>query len=292
MFAEFNNLLIPHPEFNIKMHTLTRYPNAKINLGLQVVERRNDGYHNLQTVFYPLPLCDELTISKGGSGDYTLVVDGLFVTENAEDNLVVKAYKLLQKSFNLPPVHIHLQKVIPFGAGLGGGSSDAAFTIKMLNELFELHLSDDELEAYAVQIGADCPFFIKNQPVFATGIGNVFIPLANFSLKGLHWILIKPDIHVSTPAAYASLTPRQPDYDLRKVIYESTEVWNEQITNDFETTVFRTYPAIAELKAMLYNNGAIYASMSGSGSSVYGLFKELPPLFNHREDELVFRGIF
>lgn len=253
------------------------YPNAKINIGLNVVERRPDGYHNLETVFYPINLQDAIEI-KNIEGTvpecgYQLKVSGTILDGTPEDNLVVKAYKLLKKEFGLPPVSIFVYKHIPTGAGLGGGSSDAAFTIKMLNERFRLGLDVKQMEAYSAELGADCAFFIENKPVFATGIGNVFHDLS-LSLSGKSLVLVKPDIFVSTRDAYAAVVPHRPETSLPELLSKPLETWKDTVVNDFEASVFPKYPEIAAIKDKLYDMGAVYASMSGSGSSVYGIFNE------------------
>jgi len=252
------------------------YPNAKINLGLNIVEKRASGYHNIETVFYPIGLCDALEIIPSDScSDYSFSSSGIHIDGSVDDNLIVKAYHLLRNEYELPPVDITLIKQIPFGAGLGGGSSDAAFTLKALNELFGLKIAPKKLEAYAVALGADCPFFIKNKAVFATGIGNEFSKVS-ISLKGLFMVLVKPDIFVSTPEAYSKVVPAKPAYSILDVLKLPIEEWNGKLVNDFEVSVFEQYPAIANIKQQLYDAGAVYASMSGSGSSVYALFKSEP----------------
>lgn len=250
------------------------FPNAKINLGLNITEKRPDGYHNLETVFYPIPLEDalEINILNAGNEKFRLHQAGRQIEGEAEKNLVVKAYKLLDAQFNLPPIDIHLFKQIPSGAGLGGGSADAAFMLKLLNEKFGLSLSDDALEEYAARLGADCAFFIRNRPTYAEGIGNLFSPIA-LSLKGYRIWLVKPDIFVSTRDAFAQIKPHRPQVPLKKIIQLPIEQWKEQMVNDFEESVFPQFPAIGEIKEEMYRQGAVYASMSGSGSSVYGLFK-------------------
>lgn len=252
------------------------FPNAKINIGLNITEKRPDGYHNLETVFYPIGLCDVLEVQPSEAcDDYSFASSGIAIDGDPEQNLIVKAYRLLQQDFPLPPIDISLVKHIPFGAGLGGGSADAAFMLKMLNEMAELGLSDEKLEEYAVQLGADCPVFIKNKPVFATGIGNVFSE-TDLSLAGYFLVLVKPDIHVSTPEAYSLVVPRKPEASLPELIKLPVEQWKDLVVNDFEKSVFARYPQIAEIKESLYSAGALYASMSGSGSSVYGLFASEP----------------
>lgn len=249
------------------------FPNAKINLGLNVVSKRSDGYHNLETVFYPvMELKDALEIvpaqeKKGGFKQSGIQIDG-----DVDNNLVMKAMSLLQENYPLPEIDIYLRKNIPFGAGLGGGSSDAAFMLKLLNEFARLQLSDEELEQYASRIGADCPFFIKNKPVLATGIGNVFEPI-DLSLEGYYLALVKPEIHVSTKEAYAMVKPQTPKIALSEIVKRPVETWKNIMVNDFEESVFFQYPEIRNVKEKMYELGAIYASMSGSGSSVFGIFQ-------------------
>ncbi|MBQ9666553.1 MAG: 4-(cytidine 5'-diphospho)-2-C-methyl-D-erythritol kinase [Bacteroidaceae bacterium] len=266
------------------------YPNAKINIGLNVVEKRPDGYHNLETVFYPINLQDAIEIKEieddAPACGYRLKVTGSVLDGSPEDNLVVRALKLLKQDFDLPPVSIVLYKHIPTGAGLGGGSSDAAFTIKTLNERFNLGLSDEQMEDYCTQLGADCPFFIKNQPVFATGIGNVFHPI-EMNLKYKQMVLVKPDIFVSTKDAYAKVKVQHPEKQLPELLSQPIETWKDTVVNDFEMSVFSKYPEIAAIKDKMYDLGALYASMSGSGSSVFGIFDD--PVENVDEQ---FSGMF
>lgn len=249
------------------------FPNAKINLGLNITEKRPDGYHNLETIFYPIPLEDALEACprKEGPGSYSLSQSGLSIEGDAENNLVVKAYKLLDETYHLPPVDIYLHKHIPSGAGLGGGSADAAFMLKLLNRMYRLNLTDDQLEAYAARLGADCAFFVRNQPTYAEGIGNIFSPV-ELSLAGWQLLLVKPNIFVSTRDAFARIRPRHPERNLRDLINQPVESWKDSMINDFEESVFPQFPAIGDIKTELYRLGAVYASMSGSGSSVYGLF--------------------
>ena len=266
------------------------YPNAKINIGLNVVEKRPDGYHNLETVFYPINLQDAIEIKEieddAPACGYRLKVTGSVLDGSPEDNLVVRALKLLKQDFDLPPVSIVLYKHIPTGAGLGGGSSDAAFTIKTLNERFNLGLSDEQMEDYCTQLGADCPFFIKNQPVFATGIGNVFHPI-EMNLKYKQMVLVKPDIFVSTKDAYAKVKVQHPEKQLPELLSQPIETWKDTVVNDFEMSVFSKYPEIAAIQDKMYDLGALYASMSGSGSSVFGIFDD--PVENVDEQ---FSGMF
>ena len=247
------------------------FPNAKINLGLQVVSKRLDGYHNIETIFYPVPLCDALEIVLSETNETTFSQTGISVDGSSDDNLVMKAFRLLEKDFDLPKIAIYLRKQIPFGAGLGGGSADAAFMLKLLNDFAGLDLSVEQLEKYAGQLGADCPFFIRNNPVFAEGIGDIFSPV-NVSLRDYYLVLVKPDIHVSTKEAYAGITPKQPTSRLTEIIRLPVREWKNYMVNDFEEGLFHRYPAIGEIKRTLYDMGAIYAGMSGSGSSVFGIF--------------------
>lgn len=253
------------------------YPNAKINLGLNITEKRPDGYHNLETVFYPINLQDALEVKPlevGCNKEYTLNTSGTPIEGEPENNLVVKAYRLLKKDFpEMPPVDIHMYKHIPTGAGLGGGSADAAFMIKLLNEKFKLNLSIEQMEIYAAKLGADCAFFIQNKPVFASGIGNIFEPI-ELSLKGYFLVLVKPDIFVSTKDAFSHIHPKAPKKSLKEIIRMPVETWRAMMKNDFEDSVFQKFPEIAAIKDKMYDLGAIYASMSGSGSSVFGIFRE------------------
>jgi 4-diphosphocytidyl-2-C-methyl-D-erythritol kinase len=248
------------------------FPNCKINLGLRVVQKRNDGYHDLETVFYPLPFHDVLeTISSTGSGSFTS--SGLNAG-SISDNLCVKAYQLLKKDFpDLPPSNIHLHKAIPPGAGLGGGSADGAFTLLLLNQKYRLGLSVSQLKDYALQLGSDCPFFIINKPCFAPGRGEQLeeIPV---SLSGWRFVLINPGIHVATATAFAGISPATPSKSVKDILAQPVETWKNELINDFEPGIFRQYPEIGEIKEKLYRLGAAYASMSGSGSTVFGIFSK------------------
>lgn len=252
------------------------FPNAKINLGLNIVGKRPDGYHNLETILYPIHLEDGLEVVplNDSNQEYSLKVNGTPIDGSPDDNLVVKAYRLLCQDFNLPPIQICMYKHIPMGAGLGGGSSDAAFMIKLLNEKFALGLSTEQMEAYAARLGADCAFFIQNKPMFATGIGNELCPI-DLSFKKTNIVLVKPDIFVSTREAYAKVTPHRPQTPLTELICRPMEKWKDCIVNDFEESVFQAHPELAAIKDKLYELGAIYASMSGSGSTIYGLFSDV-----------------
>ncbi len=255
------------------------FPNAKINLGLHVTEKRPDGYHNLETLFYPVPLQDalEILVRPGQKSKWQLYTYGTAIARPPEENLVVRAYHLMDQLFDLPPVETHLYKHIPSGAGLGGGSADASFMIRSLNTRFDLGLPDTDMESYAATLGADCAFFIRNSPTLATGIGNEFSPLS-LSLKGYGICIIKPDIFVSTREAFARIRPHDPQQSLPQILCRPVEEWKHYLINDFEESVFPQYPQIASIKKYLYQQGATYAAMSGSGSSVFGIFTPESPL--------------
>ena len=249
-------------------------PNAKINIGLRIVGRRPDGYHDLQTVFFPIPLADSLEIEEARRlrKPYEFILSGIALPDDGKDNLVVRVFLALQEEFDLPPTSIFLSKHIPAGAGLGGGSSDAAAMMQLLNDYYHLDLTTVDMEQRLAAFGADCPFFVRNKPMYAEGIGNVFTPV-NINLKDKYIVLVKPDIHVSTAEAYAAVTPCQlPNSLYDQLLSTPVHLWRNVITNDFEPYVFRTYPKVAAIKQTLYDMGAIYASMSGSGSAVYGIF--------------------
>lgn len=258
---------------------MIRFPNAKINLGLNITRRRADGYHDIETVFYPIGWKDALEIvpSAQQKEGCSYQGSGLVIDCPPEKNLVLKAYSLLNKEFPLPPVDVYLHKVIPFGAGLGGGSSDAASMLLLLNEWAGLGLSLDQLAGYASKLGADCSFFIYNKPLFAHGIGNLFEPV-QLSLTGYYLALVKPPVFVSTAEAYASVNPTLPEVSLKELLKMPVNEWKGKVVNDFEQSVFERYPLIAEIKEQLYAKGALYASMSGSGSSVFGLFLDKPDI--------------
>lgn len=248
------------------------FPNAKINLGLNIISKRPDNYHNLETIFYPVDLQDALeVVDAQDETGCNLHISGLKIDGDPQKNLVVKAYNFLKERFPLPPVDVYLHKVIPFGAGLGGGSSDAAFMLRLLRDKYTLPLTDNELMIIASRLGADCPFFLLNKPVLAGGIGNEFSPV-RLSLKDYFLVLVKPDILVSTAEAYSLVKPVRPEISLSDIIEKPVEEWKKLMVNDFEQSVFSRYPEIEAIKNVLYESGAVYASMSGSGSSVYGLF--------------------
>ena len=248
---------------------------CKINLGLNIVERRPDGYHNLQTIFYPVPLFDELLISEG-AGEDVLRLGGNPLEGELQDNLVLRAVRLLrQEGFTFPSLCIDLKKVIPSGAGLGGGSSDAACMLRSVAELYHLPLSQEQMQQLVSKLGADCPFFINPQPVYAEGIGDVFTPIS-LSLRGWYLMLVKPEVHVSTREAYAGVRPHQSACSLLETAKMPVESWSDRMVNDFEESIFVGHPMLAEIKQELYRQGAAYASMSGSGSTLFGLFRSRP----------------
>ena len=245
------------------------FPNAKINLGLNIVERRPDGYHNIETVFYPIPLTDVLEIVP--AEETALTCYGNAVDCPPEKNLVMKAYHLLREHYDVPPVAMHLYKHIPDGAGLGGGSSDAAHALVMLNKMFNLDIADSELASMAATLGADCAFFIYNRPMMATGIGDVLSPI-NVDLKGKTLLLVKPSVGVDTRTAYSRVVPAPATVDLAQTINLPVETWDGLLVNDFEPSVFAALPQLWLIKARLLDAGASYAAMSGSGSTIFGIF--------------------
>lgn len=252
---------------------MINFPNAKINLGLHITAKRKDGYHEIETCMVPIPLFDglEMILDKKSTWNST----GLEIPGDSKDNLILKAEKLLRKDFpGLPNLNIHLHKHIPMGAGLGGGSADGAFALKLMNNLFDLHLDNFFLEEYATQLGSDCPFFIENTPKIARGRGEILEPI-DLSLKGTYIVLINPGIHVGTKEAYAGVTPAPPKVKLEEVLADRS-CWKTELINDFEASIFKNHPEIAEIKSQMYQGDAFFAAMSGSGSSVFGLFDKQP----------------
>ncbi|MDL2304958.1 4-(cytidine 5'-diphospho)-2-C-methyl-D-erythritol kinase [Bacteroides sp. OttesenSCG-928-D19] len=262
------------------------FPNAKINLGLHITGKRSDGYHTIETVFYPVPLTDALEAVIGEETSFKQT--GIQLDSLPNDNLVMKAYALMTKKHAIPPLNIYLKKAIPSGAGLGGGSADAAFMLKLINELCECHITESKLEKMAASIGADCPFFIRNKPVLATGIGNLFKP-SDVSLKGYTLCIVQPPVAVSTKEAYANVQPQKPTFSLAKLPTIAVSEWKEVLKNDFEPGIFKKYPVIGDIKNKLYAMGAEYAAMSGSGSAVFGLFRQT--ISPHFSDCFVWTGI-
>ena len=252
------------------------FPNCKINLGLNILRKRSDGHHDLETIFYPLPLTDVLEITTYTGHERTPVIpfttSGLPIETDTVSNLCSKAYKILKKDFpDLPLVQMHLHKVIPLGSGLGGGSADAAFTLKLLNEKFGLQLSFNQLCEYAIQLGSDCPFFIINKPCFATGRGEELQEMS-VNLSAYKILIVNPGIYINTGEAFRHIKPTIPERSIKKVIASPIKIWKDQLKNDFEVYAFKKYPELVDIKDQLYLAGAVYASMSGSGSTVYGIF--------------------
>lgn len=252
------------------------FPNCKINLGLHILRKRNDGFHELETVFYPLPLLDILEIvylkRMTGEPGVPFSQSGIEITGEQGNNLCMRAFWLLKKKFpNMPSIQMHLHKQIPAGGGLGGGSADGAFALKMLNELCKLKLSEEQLLKFAVQLGSDCPFFIINQPCFSKGRGEK-LERITIDLSGYKFLIVNPGIHVDTGAMFARIKPAKPEKSLKEIIVSPVEKWQTEMKNDFEKVVFPLHPEIGQIKNKLYNAGAVYASMSGSGSTVYGIF--------------------
>lgn len=259
------------------------FPCAKINLGLNIVSKRPDGYHNLETVFYPIPLTDALEIKYmdekfPSESPCDLKITGNDIDCNEEDNLVIKAYQLLAAHFQLPRVHAHLVKRIPTQAGLGGGSSDAAYMIRLLDERFRLNIGIPEMERYAAKLGADCAFFITADPSYAEGIGDVLMPVdvPGAGLGGYYLAVVKPSVAVSTRDAYAAIVPKTPAKCCRDIVRQPIETWKDELVNDFEAPIFAMHPELAAIKQNLYDAGAVYAAMSGSGSALFGIFREQP----------------
>ena len=257
---------------------MIRFPNCKINFGLHILGKREDGYHNLETVFYPVSICDALEIMPlhDGSNTPQFTLSGLPVSGDAGNNLCMKAWQLLKDDFpQLPVITIHLHKAIPMGAGLGGGSADGAFMLMMLKETFNLDISTERLARYALQLGSDCPFFIYNKPCFATGRGEIIEPV-NINLSGYYFYIINPNIHINTGEAFRQLQYQTHPQSLQTIIQQPIEQWKHVLCNDFEKGVVKQYSVVGDLIQRLYQHGAIYAAMSGSGSTVFGIFKNKP----------------
>ncbi len=256
---------------------MVTFPNCKINLGLHITRKRQDGYHDLETVFYPVQLRDALEVIRepamvDGQSSIDFSSTGLAISGDVSTNLCVKAYHLLQKDFpQLPAVKMHLHKTIPMGAGLGGGSADGAFALKLLNDKFHLGLAEQQLINYALQLGSDCPFFIINKPCFATGRGEIMQPIP-LDLSAYKFVLVNPQIHINTGWAFSNITPQQPSTSIQTIIQQPIESWKDSLVNDFEKPAINQYPEIGLIKKQLYSKGAVYASMTGSGSTVVGLF--------------------
>ncbi|MBN3580776.1 4-(cytidine 5'-diphospho)-2-C-methyl-D-erythritol kinase [Algoriphagus aestuarii] len=264
------------------------FPNAKINLGLHITSKRTDGFHDIETCMVPIPLYDALEIIIEPKKS-TWSSSGFGIPGEQKDNLILKAYQLLKKDFpNLPNIGIHLHKNIPMGAGLGGGSADAAFALNLMNNLFDLILDDFFLKEYAAKLGSDCPFFIENTPKIATGRGEI-LEEVEIDLKGTHLVLINPGIHIGTKEAYAGVTPKKPEKELSEILSDKKR-WKEELKNDFELNIFLNHPEIKQIKDRFYEAGAYYAAMSGSGSSVFGLFEGKPKNLQRKDSYFHFEA--
>lgn len=263
------------------------FPTSKINLGLRITEKRPDGFHNLQSCFYPVGWGDALEIIP--ADEFAFSSSGLAIPGDAGSNLCIKAYNVLKADFDLPPVKMHLHKIVPIGAGLGGGSADAAFTLKLLNERFSLRLTVSELEEYARLLGSDCAFFIQNRPLYCIEKGDTFLE-TEIDLSGYYILLVYPNLAISTAEAYAGVRPRQPEISLEDQLHTSVDTWRDTIHNDFEDSLFPKYPILAQIKQELYGAGAVYASMTGSGSTLYGIFNAPPIVPNQFLDYSVWQG--
>lgn len=264
------------------------FPNCKINLGLNILHKRADGFHNLETVFYPIMIKDGLEVIKSSVNSHQSLVDftttGLSINGDEQNNLCIKAYHLLKKDFpDLPTIQMHLHKAIPIGAGLGGGSADGAFALKLLNEKFKLQLSLDQLKNYALQLGSDCPFFIINKPCFATSRGEVLEEI-NLDLSAFNFVMVNPNIHINTGWAFNNITPALPKKSIKEIIQQPINTWKNELLNDFEKPVFEQYPEIKNIKETLYEQGALYASMSGTGSTVFGIFEKQVSIKNNFQE--------
>lgn len=255
---------------------MVSFPPCKINLGLRIVSKRPDGYHDLETCFYPVPWTDVLEVIH--APETSFAYSGHVIPGNPDNNLCVRAYEMLRRDFGIGPVSVHLHKILPMGAGLGGGSSDGAYMLRMLNSLFNLNLPSAQLLDYAAKLGSDCAFFILDGPMIGKGRGEKLTP-CDPVLKDTYAVLLKPDLHISTADAFAGIVPRRPPNSIDTVVKSDPASWKEEMHNDFEDSLFPRFPVLAETKKLLYDAGAYYASLSGSGATVYGLFKS-PPAFS------------
>jgi len=254
------------------IYSMVSFPNCKINLGLNIVNKRDDGYHDIETFFFPIPLKDALEVIEKEKFEFS--TSGFSIEGEPEKNLCIKAYDLLKKDFpKLPTVQMHLHKAIPMGAGLGGGSADGTFTLKLLNKKFGLSLSEKQLINYSLQLGSDCPFFILSKPFFATGRGEI-LEQTELDLSEYKFLIVHPPIHISTAWAFSTIKPFKPVKSIKQIIQQSISTWKTELINYFEKPVFENHPEIKIIKDKLYHEGAIYASMSGSGSAVYGIFRK------------------
>lgn len=277
------------------------FPNAKINLGLNIVDKRSDGFHNIESVFYPVGWCDALEIIR--ATNFSFSSTGLEIPGNLKNNLIIKAFDLLDELITIQTkknngkknaksqIAIHLHKVLPMGAGIGGGSADGAFALKMINEIFELELNTEQLQDFASRLGSDCPFFIENTPKFCFEKGNKFEEI-DLSLQGKYILLVNPQIHISTAEAYSGVLPKKPLISIQEILKSPISEWKGVLLNDFEEKIIKNYPKIGQIKSHLYDLGASYASMTGSGSTVFGILsKEVEHIENHFEGCIIWQGI-
>lgn len=255
---------------------MVRFPKAKINIGLSITSKRADGFHNIESIFHPIGLCDILEAIPNSTGKFNLQLEGLTIAGKVENNLVFKAWEMLQTDFEIPGVDVVLHKIIPMGAGLGGGSADGSHMLLLLNDLFELKLTQAQLLDYALRLGSDCPFFIIEEPCFVSGRGEQMEQI-DLDLTGKYIVIINPNIHIGTAEAYSSISPVKAQTDYTKLSKTPIHTWKDAVINDFEAPMMRNYPALEAIKQQLYSAGAIYASMTGSGSTMFGLFNEQPP---------------
>lgn len=268
------------------------FPNAKINIGLNILQKREDGFHDIETLFYPIGLKDVLECVPADEGQeehFSFHVTGATFEEDKTQNLCVKAWNLMHDKYNLPRTNMHLHKLIPVGAGLGGGSSDAAFTVRLLDKVYKLKLTEKEMMALAAEIGSDCAFFIYNKPALARGRGEI-LQTVNMDLHKFYLVLVHPDIHINTTEAYLGIQPKLPEIKLEEAIQKPITEWKNVIINDFEETVFEKHPKIGKIKEELYNFGAVYSSMTGSGSAVYGIFHKQVKLKTNFPSFFVYEG--
>jgi 4-diphosphocytidyl-2-C-methyl-D-erythritol kinase len=263
------------------------FPNAKINIGLQIIQKRPDGFHDIASCFYPVAWTDVLEVIEAPT--FSFSSSGIDIPGDASKNLCVRAYDLLKTDFTLPPVALHLLKNVPIGAGMGGGSADAAFALKLLNDKFNLKISIESLENYARKLGSDCAFFVQNKPMYCFDKGDQFADI-EIDIKEKYLVLVYPNLHISTAEAYAGVKPQQPKTDLREALKLPISDWRYCVENDFETGLFEKYPVLPQIKNQLYVQGAAYASMTGSGSTLFGIFESEPDLQNNYGDYVVWKG--
>jgi 4-diphosphocytidyl-2-C-methyl-D-erythritol kinase len=268
------------------------FPKAKINLGLRVLEKRPDGFHDIETIFYPVALSDalEFVLLSGKGREDELVMTGIDIKTRPEKNLVIRAVKKLRRDYPVPLLKIHLHKAIPAGAGLAGGSSDAACILRSINKCFRFSITEDDLKAIALELGSDCPYFMNPVPSYATGRGEILKPVSPM-LEGFHIVLLNPGFTINTKEAYHNCFPTRYEIGLEQLITAPISKWKKSIVNDFEDFVFKVYPLVAELKSALYRSGAVYSSMTGSGSTVYGIYNANPKITSKMQEYMIYKGI-